>query len=79
MKLPPTIQPYLPRLLWMYQMGLILFWVYDHSPEQRRTRMLFDQTLKMLLLALKLAPIPLLRPMHKLAADLLHVIYEEKI
>ena len=78
-KLPPTIQPYLPRLLWMYQMGLILFWVYDHSPEQRRTRMLFDQTLKMLLLTLKLAPIPLLRPMHKLAADLLHVIYEEKL
>jgi AcrR family transcriptional regulator len=23
-KLPPNIQPYLPRLLWMYQMGLLL-------------------------------------------------------
>lgn len=74
-KLPKDIQPYLPRLLWMYQMGLILFWVYDKSHEQRRTRVLFDQTLKMLLLTLRLASIPLLRPMHKLAAELLENVY----
>lgn len=77
-KLPPRISPYLPRLLWLYQMGLILFWVYDRSSEQKRTKMLFDQTLKMLLLTLKLAGIPLLRPMHKLAADLLDVVYGEE-
>jgi AcrR family transcriptional regulator len=78
-KLPPRISPYLPRLLWLYQMGLILFWVYDRSPEQRRTKMLFDQTLKMLLLTLKIAGFPLLRPMHKLAADLLDVVYGEEV
>jgi AcrR family transcriptional regulator len=77
-KLPPRISPYLPRLLWLYQMGLILFWVYDRSPEQRRTKILFDQTLKMLLLTLKIAGFPLLRPMHKLAADLLDVVYGEE-
>jgi AcrR family transcriptional regulator len=76
-KLPPGIQPYLPRLLWLYQMGLILFWVYDRSPDQRRTKALFDKTLQMLLLTLKLAGFPLLRPMHRLAGDLLGVIYEE--
>jgi AcrR family transcriptional regulator len=76
-KLPKDIAPYLPRLLWMYQMGLILFWVYDRSPHQRRTKTLFEQTLKMVLLALRLASIPLLRPMHKLAADLLKVVYED--
>lgn len=75
-KLPPRISPYLPRLLWLYQMGLILFWVYDHSPEQRRAKLLFDQTLKMLLLTLKLAGLPFLRPMHKIAADLLDVLFE---
>jgi AcrR family transcriptional regulator len=78
-KLPPRINPYLPRLLWLYQMGLILFWVYDRSPEQRRTKMFFDQTLKMLLLTLKIAGFPLLRPMHKLAADLLDVVYGEEV
>jgi len=77
-KLPKNIQPYLPRLLWMYQMGLILFWVYDKSPQQRRTRVLFNQTLKMLMLTLRLAANPLLRPMHRMAAELLHVIYENE-
>jgi AcrR family transcriptional regulator len=76
-KLPKDIQPYLPRLLWMYQMGLMLFWVYDRSPQQRRTKVLFDQTMKMLLLTLRLAAIPIFRPMHRLAAELLRTIYED--
>jgi len=74
-KLPANIKPYLPRLLWMYQMGLILFWVYDHSEEQRRTMLLYEKTLKMILAALKLAGIPLLGPLHRLAAELLEVVY----
>jgi AcrR family transcriptional regulator len=77
-KLPANIKPYLPRLLWMYQMGLILFWVYDHSKEQRRTMILYDKTLKMLLVTMKLAGIPLLRPLHRLAAELLEVVYEDR-
>jgi AcrR family transcriptional regulator len=76
-KLPASIEPYLPRLLWMYQMGLILFWVYDRSEGQRRTMVLYEKTLKMILVALKLAGIPLLRPLHRLAAELLEVIYGE--
>lgn len=75
-KLPRRIAPYLPRLLWLYQMGLILFWVYDDSPRQRRTGMLFDKTLQMILLTLRFANLPVLLPFHKLAADLLDMIYE---
>jgi AcrR family transcriptional regulator len=74
-KLPANIQPYLPRLLWLYQMGIILFWVYDHSPRQKRTEVLFDKTSKMILLGLKIAGLPILRPLHRLAGDLLEVIY----
>ena len=77
-KLPASVAPYLPRLLWMYQMGLILFWVYDRSPEQQRTKVLFDKTLKMLLLTLKIAGIPLLRPLHRLAGELLEAVYGDK-
>ena len=76
-KLPANVAPYLPRLLWMYQMGLILFWVYDKSPEQARTKILFDKTLKMLLVTLNIAGIPLLRPLHRLAGELLEVVYGE--
>lgn len=73
--LPRNIHPYLPRLLWLYQMGILLFWVYDESAGQQRTHTLFDKTLKMLLVTLKIAKIPLLRPLHKLAAELLEVVY----
>lgn len=75
-KLPATTAPYLGRLLWMYQMGLILFWVYDKSESQSRTALLYEKTLKMLLVTLKLAGIPLLRPLHRLAGELLAVIYD---
>ena len=73
--LPRPTAPYLGRLLWMYQMGLLLFWVYDKSPGQQRTQLLYDKTLKMLLLTLKLAGFPLLRPLHRLAGELLTVVY----
>lgn len=77
-KLPATIRPYLARLLWMYQMGLILFWVYDNSADQKRTVLLYEKTLKMLLVTLKIAGIPLLRPLHRLAGELLEVIYGDE-
>jgi AcrR family transcriptional regulator len=74
-KLPGTVRPYLARLLWMYQMGLILFWVYDASHDQKRTTLLYEKTLKMLLVTLRIAGLPLLRPLHRLAGELLEVIY----
>jgi AcrR family transcriptional regulator len=77
LRLPGSILPYLPRLLWLYQMGLVLFWVYDRSPGQARTEMLFDRTLKMMMLALKLAELPLLKPLFRPAGELLKAIYGE--
>ncbi|MGD0912110.1 MAG: TetR family transcriptional regulator [Terracidiphilus sp.] len=76
-KLPPSMLPYLPRLLWLYQMGLMLYWVYDESAGQARTAMLFDKTLGMMLLLLKLGGVPLLRPLYRPAGELLKVIYGE--
>ncbi|MGD0515667.1 MAG: TetR/AcrR family transcriptional regulator [Terriglobales bacterium] len=75
-KLPPSTLPYLPRLLWMYQMGLMLFWVYDRSDRQQLTALLFDKTLQMILIALKLASMPIMRPLHRQAGELLHAIYD---
>jgi len=77
LRLPSSILPYLPRLLWLYQMGLLLFWVYDRSPRQQRTEILFDKTLRMMVLALKLAQIPLLKPFYRPAGELLRAIYGE--
>jgi AcrR family transcriptional regulator len=77
LRLPPSILPYLPRLLWLYQMGIVLFWIYDRSPKQARTRLLFDKTLAMMLVLFKLAQVPLLRPFLRPAGELLKAIYGE--
>jgi AcrR family transcriptional regulator len=76
-RLPRNLLPYLPRLLWLYQMGLILFWVYDRSPKQSRTESLFDQSLGMILILIKLAGLPILKPLHRRAAELLRLVYGE--
>jgi AcrR family transcriptional regulator len=76
-RLPVSILPYLPRLLWLYQMGILLFWVYDKSPRQARTALVFDKTLGMMLAALKLGGLPFLRPLYRPAGELLKAIYGE--
>jgi len=75
LRIPASILPYLPRLLWLYQMGVMLFWVYDRSPKQARTHLLFDKTLAMLLALLRLAAFPILRPFLRPAGELLKAIY----
>lgn len=81
LRLPSSILPYLPRLLWLYQMGILLFWVYDRSPQQQRTQVLFDKTLQLMLVAIKLADTPLigplLKPLYRPASELLKTIYGE--
>lgn len=46
---------HLPKLLWLYQMGLILFWIYDRSADQRRTHLLREKSLALMSTGLKLA------------------------
>lgn len=72
--LPNDLAPYLPNLLWLYQMGLILFWISDRSPDQIRTRQLRDKSLSLLATAIKLSGFPLLRPLRKKIVDLLTTI-----
>ena len=69
--MPKDLAPYLPNLIWLYQMGLILFWISDRSREQIRTRQLRDKSLSLLVTALKLAGFPLLRPLRKKIVELL--------
>lgn len=73
----PSIAPYLARLLWLYQMGLMLYWVYDDSPQQQRTRQLLDKSLHLILFALRIASVPLLRPIYRPAGELLRLVYGE--
>jgi len=76
-RIPEDLRSYLPRLLWLYQMGLILFWVYDSSPGQSKTERLVTQTLKIVTTLIKFSNFPLLSPIRGVVRDLLAEIYSE--
>jgi AcrR family transcriptional regulator len=69
-RIPKDLRNELPYLLWVYHMGVILFWIHDRSPHQRRTYRLIDQTVDLLDKLISLAANPLMRPMRKQALRL---------
>ncbi|WP_248580157.1 TetR family transcriptional regulator [Nocardioides sp. InS609-2] len=60
-KLAPALRAELPELLWLAQMGIVLFWVYDASERQRRTRLLVERIVPMLDRLVRLSRLPVVR------------------
>ena len=69
-KIPADLKPRLPYLLWLYQMALIMFWLYDHSPDQQRTQRLMEKSLGLLVNLLRISALPLMKPLRKTALEL---------
>ncbi|MEI7441301.1 MAG: TetR family transcriptional regulator [bacterium] len=44
----PQIKKFLPEYLWLYQMGIILFWIYDSSENSKKTFNLIDKTVPLI-------------------------------
>jgi AcrR family transcriptional regulator len=61
-KLDPELRRELPELLWLGWMGVVLFWVYDQSPGQRRTRRLIDGAVPLIDRLVALSRLRVLRP-----------------
>jgi AcrR family transcriptional regulator len=73
-KVPADLKTQLPYLLWLYQMGIILFWLYDRSPGQQRTEKLLEKSLGLLVTLLKLSGLPLMKPVRKTALELVETL-----
>jgi AcrR family transcriptional regulator len=71
-KIPRDVVDELPRMLWLYQLGIILFWIYDESPGQYRTRALIDGTVDLVVRLIQLSSLPLLGSVRRRAVKLLH-------
>jgi len=69
-KIPADLRPQLPYLLWLYQMALIMFWLYDRSPDQQRTQRLMEKSLGLLVSLLRISSLPLMKPLRKTALEL---------
>jgi len=44
LKIDPDFREELPELLWLYSMGIVLYWVHDSSPGCRKTYLLVERT-----------------------------------
>jgi AcrR family transcriptional regulator len=64
-RIPPDLRGELPYLLWLYHMGIILFWIHDSSLQQARTYRLIDRTVDLIDKLISLASNPLIRPIRK--------------
>jgi AcrR family transcriptional regulator len=64
-RLPTDLKAELPYLLWLYHMGIILFWIHDSSPKRARTYRVIDRTVDLIDRLITLASNPLMRPLRK--------------
>ena len=71
---PEDLSDYLPRLLWMYQMGIILFWINDASKKQSKTESLLDESLDVVIRLIKLSTLPLTRPIRRKVIQLMDIV-----
>jgi len=70
-KLPEDISAALPVALWALHMGILLYFIYDQSPEQHRTRTLINGSVRMIVRILLVAKLPIMKPVRGSLVSLL--------
>lgn len=62
LRVSKALRPQLPKLLWLMQLGVVLYWANDRSENQSRTVALIDRSLDGLLILLRASTLPLMTP-----------------
>jgi AcrR family transcriptional regulator len=70
-RLPDDVREAAPTLLWTLHMGILLYFLYDDSPDARHTRQLIDASVDFVIDVKRLVTSPLLRPMRKRVMSIL--------
>jgi AcrR family transcriptional regulator len=73
-RIPRDLAPELPGVLWLFQMGVIFFWVIDDSPEQASTERLLELATRSVAALIRVSAVPILRPVRKTALQLIEVV-----
>ena len=73
-KIPKRIRPELPELLWLYFMGIVLFWVHDPTPDVSATRRVLHRTAPLAVRAIALTRLAVMRSLLDDVVALLHDI-----
>lgn len=70
-RIDPELAGQLPHLLWLMQMGLVLYWVYDKTEDAARSRRLVERATPVVARVIALSRYRLLRPVVRQLHDLL--------
>jgi AcrR family transcriptional regulator len=62
-KLPKDIRELLPMALWAAHMAVLLYFLYDPSPDQARTRKLIDGVTRLVVRVLGIAKMAIMKPL----------------
>lgn len=73
-RIPKRIRPELPELLWLYFMGIVLFWVHDPTPDVSATRRVLHRTAPLIVRAIALTRLAVMRSLLDDVVALLHDI-----
>lgn len=73
LKANAVIRPHLARILWLYQMGVILFWVNDASANQQRTRELISVSLGLIQKLIQATALPFMGGISQAAARIVEL------
>ena len=76
-RFPADLKDELPRLLWLYEMAVILFWIHDESEDRRRTHRLIERTADLVSRLVSVASFRLLAPVRKATLKLLDELQAE--
>ncbi len=77
-RVPRDLARRLPAVLWFFQMGVILFWVTDDSPGQRRTGKLLSLASRVVASLVRLSSLPLTRPLRRPVLELIEIVAGEQ-
>ncbi|WP_428935250.1 TetR/AcrR family transcriptional regulator [Streptomyces sp. ACT015] len=74
-KVAPELREVLPELMWLSQMGLVLYWVFDRTEDRERSYRLAERGARLTARGVSLARFRVLRPLvldvHELFTDFL--------
>jgi len=77
-RVPADIAEMLPLTLWLYQMAILYFWIFDTSPGRLRTLEVIDETTDLIVKLLGLANLPMLRGSRRRIVGLIKSVVEQQ-
>jgi len=73
-KIPKQLRDDLPRMLWLFHMGIVLYWVHDSSDGVARTYELVDRAAPLVVKLIGLARLPGTKSVLDDMLDLIHAL-----